>query len=65
MNTPQDRSRRTAAFFAATLMTTLIVGSQLGVAQHYTADADAQLAKRQTAPVAEAKASDAARRNAG
>jgi hypothetical protein len=42
-----DALTRIAALLAATAMAALFVGSQLGIAGHYTAEADAALAAKQ------------------
>jgi len=55
MNTGYNRiaaTHRIAAGFAAVTMTTLILGSQLGLAGRYTAEADAVFAAKRAAPVA-------------
>lgn len=50
MNTKQGQ--RIASLFLAAALTALVFGSQLGIAQHYTDQADEQLATKATAPVA-------------
>jgi len=44
---------RIAALFAAVAITALVVGSQLGIAAGYAAKANAVLAAKRTAPVAQ------------
>jgi hypothetical protein len=55
---------RAGAAFAAITMTTLILGSQLGLAGHYTTEADAVLAAKRAAPVAHNTAGSATRQPA-
>ena len=59
------RHSRIAAALGAVVMTLLVVGSQLGIADHYTDQADAVLAaKRGATPIARGAASAAAQRPA-
>lgn len=51
-NTRTATVTRIAAVFAAVAMTMLILGSQLGLAGHYTSEADAVHAAKRAAPVA-------------
>lgn len=51
-NSRTATATRIGAAFAAVTMTTLILGSQLGLAGHYTAEADAVFAAQRAAPVA-------------
>lgn len=54
MNTRLTRNRiatRIATLFASAAATTLILGSQLGLAEHYVSKADAMLAARPAAPL--------------
>lgn len=56
MNAPQSQAivTRAASWLASLLVTTLIVGSQLGIADSYTKQADALLAAKKTPqPVAQ------------
>ncbi len=62
-NTRTAAATRIGAAFAAVTMTTLILGSQLGLAGHYTAEADAVLAVKRAAPVAQNTADSAARKS--
>lgn len=56
--------QRLVAVAAATLMTLLVAGSQLGLSDHYTAEADALLAaQRSQAPMAAAARPTAAARS--
>jgi hypothetical protein len=60
-NTRTTTTARIGAAFAAITTTTLILGSQLGLAGHYTTEADAVLAAKRAAPVAHNSAGSAAR----
>lgn len=51
-----NATTRIAVLIAAVAMTTLTLGSQLGLAGHYSAKANAMLAAKQTAPVAQTSA---------
>ncbi len=62
-NTRTTTATRIGAAFAAVMMTTLILGSQLGLAGHYTAEADAVLAAKRAAPVAQNTAGSATRQS--
>lgn len=57
----RNASARIAALLAAMAMTTLILGLQFGLAWHYTAEAEAVMAAKQTAPVAQTDATAAPR----
>jgi len=53
MNT-QRKPVQLGALLASMAMTALLIGSQLGLADHYTTQADAMLAAKRSAPVAQA-----------
>ena len=61
---PNKLSIRVAALFTSAAITTLIFGSQLGLAEFYASRSDAALAVARTVPLAE-KAACAAPANAG
>ena len=58
-NTRTATATRSATVFAAIKVTTLILGSQLGLAGHYISEADAVLATKRAAPVAHNTSSSA------
>jgi hypothetical protein len=59
-NTPV--AARIAALVATVAVTTLVFASQLGLAGHYTSEADAVLAAKRVAPVAQNAGSVASQR---
>lgn len=50
---PNPLSIRVAALFTSAAMTTVIFGSQLGLAEHYIAKSDVVLAAQCNVPIAE------------
>jgi hypothetical protein len=58
----RNATTRIAALLAAVAMTTLTLGSQFGLAGHYSAEADAVMAAKRTAPVAQTTATAAPQR---
>lgn len=58
----RNASVRIAALFASVAMTTLILGLQFGLARHYTAEVEAAVAAKRTAPMAQTTATAAPRR---
>ncbi len=58
----RPNSTRIVAALAAVLTTMLLIGSQLGLADHYNAEAATALAPRQAAQVAQSASATPARR---
>jgi hypothetical protein len=58
----RNANSRIASLIAAVAMTTLTLGSQFGLAGHYSAKANAVMAAKQPAPVAQTTATAAPQR---